>query len=259
MNEVHPTIIQNEELDDNISLSYELVEASKCTDVYEKWVDTCEEWNRETELVYRIVGFTLPANGDYSGNHKWILDKNKDYALHQTFSEKNHTCTIIEAISLTSQLVMQLSYFLDVYLPRCSNFRELMVDNLNETKFSKYVIYLNANVLYLCFSQNVDPKLLHPDHTLKNLLQLLNTSVIDLGRFEPPDIDYKLCNEFEGKISNQIVLYGGDSDSEDINYSEWESVPKIKFPEQSTSSFVNTGFIASTAQSIASILRGWKK
>lgn len=61
-------------------------------------------------------------------------------------------------------------------------FSEFCGNELNETKFSKYVTHLNANVLYLCFSQNVDPKLLHPDLTLKNLLLLLDTSVSDLGR-----------------------------------------------------------------------------
>lgn len=59
---------------------------------------------------------------------------------------------------------------------------EFCGNELNETKFSKYVTLLNANILYLCIKQNVDPKLLHADHTLKNLLQLLDTSVSDLGR-----------------------------------------------------------------------------
>lgn len=45
-------------------------------------------------------------------------------------------------------------------------------------------------------------------------------------RFEPPDIDYRLCNAFEEKISFQLFSSSGDSDSEDDNYYEWEAVSK---------------------------------
>jgi len=38
-----------------------------------QWVDTCEEWSRQTELGYRIVAPTLPANGDYSAYNEWGL------------------------------------------------------------------------------------------------------------------------------------------------------------------------------------------
>jgi len=266
LNEVHPTIIPNEELDVNNSLSHALAEASKMTYVCGQWMDTCEEWSRQTELRYRIVSPTLPANGNYSAYNKWVSDKNKDYAFNQNFAEPNPACTISAALTYTSQFVKQLSFFLDVFLPRRPNFSEFCGNELNEAKFSKYVTHLNANVLYLCFSQNVDPKILHPDYTLKNLLQLLDTSVSDLGRFQPPDIDSELCNEFEEKICYQLLSYSGDSDSEDDNYYEWEAVPNVEYPAehtqlslQSASSVVRAGLVASTAASIASMWRGWTK
>ncbi|CAH1732628.1 beclin 1-associated autophagy-related key regulator isoform X1 [Aphis gossypii] len=273
LNEVHPTILQNEELDvnnSNNSLSHALAEASKLTYVCGQWVDTCEEWSRQTELGYRIVAPTLPANGDYSAYNEWVSDKNRDYAFHQTFVEPNPACTISAALTYTSQLVKQISFFIDVFLPRRPNFRycnrEFCGNELNETKFAKYVTHLNANILYLCFSQNVDPKLLHPDHTLKNLLLLLDTSVSDLGRVEPPDIDSKLCNAFEEKITFQLFSFTGDSDSEEDNYYEWEAVPNVEYPadhtqfsSQSTSSVVRAGLVASTAASLASMWRGWTK
>lgn len=49
-------------------------------------------------------------------------------------------------------------------------------------------------------------------------------------RFEPPDIDRQLCNEFAEKITLQLLSSsGGDSDSEDDNYYEWEAVSKKYF------------------------------
>lgn len=64
---------RNEDLDVNNSLSHALAEASKLTYVCGQWVDTCEEWSRQTQLGYRIVAPTLPANGDYSAYNEWGL------------------------------------------------------------------------------------------------------------------------------------------------------------------------------------------
>ncbi|XP_050438468.1 beclin 1-associated autophagy-related key regulator [Adelges cooleyi] len=264
LNEVQPIVSQNEELGSNNSLSNALAEASQLTYVCGQWVDTCEEWSRQTELAYQIVAPTLPANGDYSSYYEWVSDKNKDYAFNQTFAEPNPACTISAALTYTSQLVKQLSFFLDIFLPRRQNISEFCGNELNEIKFSKYVTHLNANILYLCFSQNVNPNLLHPDYTLKNLLQLLNTNISDLGRVEPANIDKKICSILEEKIAVQLYSFSGDSDSEDDNYYEWEAVPNVEYPAdhnqislQSTSSVVRAGLVASTAASLASMWRGW--
>lgn len=112
-----------------------------------QWVDTCEEWSRQTEPAYRIVAPTLPANGDYSAYNEWgsylklnkyfynstihnilnfyfsVSDKNRDYAFNQTFAEPNPACTISAALTYTSQFTKELSFFLDVFLPRRPNFR----------------------------------------------------------------------------------------------------------------------------------------
>jgi len=52
-----------------------------------------------------------------------VADKNKDYAFNQNFVEPNPACTISAALTYTSQFVKQLSFFLDVFLPRRPNFR----------------------------------------------------------------------------------------------------------------------------------------
>lgn len=60
----------------------------------------------------------------------------------------------------------------------CDNlfFSEFFSSDLNESQFLQKVAKLNANILYLCLSQNIDSELLHPRHTVKNLLHLLHSS-----------------------------------------------------------------------------------
>ena len=38
-------------------------------------------------------------------------------------------------------------------------------------------------MLHLCFTQNTNITVLHPMHTLQNLMHLLNTEISDLGRY----------------------------------------------------------------------------
>jgi hypothetical protein len=54
---------------------------------------------------------------------------------------------------------------------------------MTDAQFAHRVAKLNSNVLYLCYTQNVNPELLHPARTLHNILLLLNTEVSDLGRY----------------------------------------------------------------------------
>jgi len=54
---------------------------------------------------------------------------------------------------------------------------------MTDTQFAHRVAKLNSNVLHLCYTQNVNPELLHPARTLHNILLLLNTEVSDLGRY----------------------------------------------------------------------------
>lgn len=53
---------------------------------------------------------------------------------------------------------------------------------MSDQKFARKVARLNSNVLHLCFTQNTDIEVLHPMHTLQNLMHLLNTEISDLGR-----------------------------------------------------------------------------
>lgn len=63
---------------------------------------------------------------------------------------------------------------------------------MSDQKFAKKVARLNSNVLHLCFTQNTKIAVLHPMHTLQNLMHLLNTEISDLGRYI--FIYYCYCN-----------------------------------------------------------------
>lgn len=45
-----------------------------------------------------------------------------------------------------------------------------------------------------------------------------------ISRFDPPDINVNLCNAFEEKISIQLFSSDCNSESEEENYYEWETV-----------------------------------
>lgn len=67
-------------------------------------------------------------------------------------------------------------HFLNIFSEFCSS-------ELTDQKFAKKVARLNSNVLHLCFTQNTNITVLHPMHTLQNLMHLLNTEISDLGRY----------------------------------------------------------------------------
>lgn len=265
ISEVLP-IFEDKAPDANYSLSGELAEASNMTYENGQWIDINERRSIQTEPGYRIVAPVLPADGDYSAYNKNVSLMVKNNGVYENFSELNPACTISAGLTYTSQLVNVLSKHLNVILPYRLKLNAFCGDGLNEDKFSKYVNYLNANVVHLCLSQNVDPKLLHPRQTVKNLLLLFDTSVCDLGRSEPPDTDSVLRRQIQEKLELQIYLSNhSDSDPEDDNIPEWEAVPNIEFPEdhsqsssQSTSSD-GTGMVASAASSLAAMWRDWTK
>lgn len=137
---------------------------------------------------------------------------------------------------------------------------------LSEQKFAKRVARLNWNVLHLCFSQNVSPEILQPNHTLSNILHLLNTQVSDLGRYKfisvsptylllwlsifficifrqgPLYIDPMLAMSVEDQLQRDLAQASEDVDScsEDesdaLIHKEWENVSLlttyIKFNNQ---------------------------
>lgn len=62
------------------------------------------------------------------------------------------------------------------------HFSEFYGSEMSDQKFARKVARLNSNILHLCFTQNTDTSVLHPMHTMQNLMHLLNTEISDLGR-----------------------------------------------------------------------------
>jgi beclin 1-associated autophagy-related key regulator len=76
----------------------------------------------------------------------------------------------------TASFILEVKYSL-------SSFSDFCGHEMTDTQFAHRVAKLNSNVLHLCYTQNVNPELLHPARTLHNILLLLNTEVSDLGRY----------------------------------------------------------------------------
>lgn len=53
---------------------------------------------------------------------------------------------------------------------------------MNEQQFARRTARLNANILYLCFVQNVDLSTLNAAKTIHNILQMIEDPNADLGR-----------------------------------------------------------------------------
>lgn len=102
---------------------------------------------------------------------------------------------------------------------------------MTDQQFARRVARLNANVLHLCFAQNISPNVLHPTRTLHNLLQLFNMDVSDLGRQGPVEVDTDLVRSLEEQLVRDLEAFEGeeeetcsDGEEEDCLPGEWESV-----------------------------------
>ncbi|XP_066589797.1 beclin 1-associated autophagy-related key regulator [Prorops nasuta] len=261
-------------------------EEDSCTDVTSALADACGtsyvrgRWISDAEnsltIKYRIVAPTLPGNGDYSAYSLWVAANkdgipgaNKENAMH------NPAYNISAALTYATQLVNIIAYYLDVKLPYKLSCSEFCGNEMSDQKFIRKVARLNSNVLHLCFTQNTDVTVLHPMHTLQNLIHLLNTEISDLGRAGPLETDPIIMTE----LHRQLIpdLENNDdcaSDEEDDVFNwGWEAVPNVSCPEmilpmpgaiinqQSSTMHVNQsvagGLVTSAAASIASIWRGW--
>lgn len=75
---------------------------------------------------------------------------------------------------------------------------------LSEQSFIRKVARLNANILFLCYTQRVKLSQLCPSHTLKNIQQLLNTDVTDLGRMGAVEISDGLLGTSDSQLVQDL-------------------------------------------------------
>ncbi|XP_014293713.1 beclin 1-associated autophagy-related key regulator [Halyomorpha halys] len=255
---------QKQEVHSTISA---LEEACQTAFIQGKWISPISSFERQ----HRIVAPTLPASGDYSAYNDWVAANREcvPSSSNSTSVDFNPAYNISAALTYTTQLVNMLAYFLDVRLPAKLCYSDFCTHEMSRNKFTKKVARLNWNVLHLCLSQNVDPRLLKPERTLSNLVLLLDQTVSDLGRSSTPDIKPEESRVLEDALRPDLEKDDpDDSGDEGLSY-DWEAVPTSNgLPEsepiqnfqsqQISSTSVAGGLITSTAASIVSLLR-WNR
>ncbi|XP_069773076.1 beclin 1-associated autophagy-related key regulator [Narcine bancroftii] len=208
----------------------ELAEARRTTYLSGRWI--CDDNNGETNIG--IVGrwIYLPSNGDYSAYYNWVEEKKS--AQGPDMEQNNPAFTISAALCFATQLANILSHILDVNLPKRLCNSEFCEENMSRKKFVRAVNKLNTNILYLCFSQHVNPELLHPLHTLRNIMHLVSPENKGLGRSGPFEISADLEDSME-LVDPNIAVQTDESGDEYITDEEtdlgtdWETVPSPKF------------------------------
>lgn len=83
---------------------------------------------------------------------------------------------------------------------------------LSEQIFPRKVARLNANILYLCYTQRVKLNALCPTHTLENIQRLLSPDFSDLGRIGAVDVSDGF-RDIDSQLL-QDLLTGGDDKSD---------------------------------------------
>ncbi|XP_074035770.1 beclin 1-associated autophagy-related key regulator isoform X2 [Leptinotarsa decemlineata] len=203
------------------------------------------------EPKYCIVGPTLPVSGDYSAYNKWV-SCNQDVVPSSDSTSSvqlNPAFTISAGLTYTSQLVILLSYYLNIRLPCKMQYSDYCSSFMDEEQFTRRLTRLNANILYLLFLQNVNLKELKSAQTIRNLLRLVEDKFCDLGRMGPANYNYKLASTLEKPLLPHIKP-GEESDSEDTDLlnSEWEAVPHVQCPEMAAGPAITQATQASGTQ-----------
>nr|CAD7202153.1 unnamed protein product [Timema douglasi] len=249
-----------------------LADASRTAYVRGHWILT----DSSGELHHCIVAPTLPGSGDYSAYSAWVAT-NKETGVPGGGTDSvdhNPAYNLAGALTYTTQLINVLAYYLDVRLPNKLCYSDFCGHEMSDPTFARRVAKLNANVLHLCFLQNVEPERLHSTHTLHNVLNLLDTTVSDLGRQGPLEVDPVQARSLEDQLTHDLNLNegsGSEDESDNLPW-EWETVPNISCPETAagpavlpSQQLLNTqqatsmagGLVTSAAASIVSIWRGW--
>uniref|UniRef100_A0A8D2IJU5 Autophagy related 14 n=1 Tax=Varanus komodoensis TaxID=61221 RepID=A0A8D2IJU5_VARKO len=207
-----------------------LAEARRTTYLSGRWV--CDDHNGDTSIGIAGPWITLPNNGDYSAYYNWVEEKKTTQG--PDMEHNNPAYTISAALCYATQLVSILAHILDVNLPKKLSNSEFCGENLSRRKFTWAVKKLNANILYLCFSQHVNLDLLHPLHTLRNLMYLVSPETEHLGRSGPFEVsaDLEDSMEFVDPSGASETDESGDehlSDEETDLGTDWENLPSPRF------------------------------
>ncbi|XP_036398829.1 beclin 1-associated autophagy-related key regulator isoform X1 [Megalops cyprinoides] len=208
----------------------ELAEARRTTYLSGRWI--WDDQNGETSISITGPRVTLPTNGDCSAYYSWVEEKRSSQG--PDLDHVNPAHTISTALCYATQLVNILSHILDVSLPKKLCNSEFCGENLNRYRFTRAINKLNTNILHLCFSQHVESELLHPHHTLRNIMFLVDPHNKNLGRTGPFEVsaDLEESMEFVEPEAVGSAEESGDeavSDEETDLGTDWETVPSPRF------------------------------
>ncbi|XP_035599238.1 beclin 1-associated autophagy-related key regulator [Oncorhynchus keta] len=251
----------------------ELAEARRTTYLSGRWI--WDDQNGETSISITGPRVTLPSNGDCSPYYSWMEEKSTNEGPELDHINPAHT--ISAALCFATQLINILSHILDVNLPKKLCNSEFCGDSLSRYRFTRAVTKLNTNILHLCFSQHVESELLHPHHTLRNIMFLVSPDNKNLGRTGPYEVtaDLEDSMEFVEPEAAGPAEESGDemvTDEETDLGTDWETVPSPRFCDipsqpmdlsQSTAMQVSQpvgqagGMISSAAASVTSWFRAY--
>uniref|UniRef100_A0A4W5R4K5 Autophagy related 14 n=1 Tax=Hucho hucho TaxID=62062 RepID=A0A4W5R4K5_9TELE len=208
----------------------ELAEARRTTYLSGRWI--WDDQNGETSISITGPRVTLPSNGDCSPYYSWVEDKSTNEGPELDHINPAHT--ISAALCYATQLINILSHILDVNLPKKLCNSEFCGDRLSRYRFTRAVTKLNTNILHLCFSQHVESELLHPHHTLRNIMFLVSPDNKNLGRTGPYEVtaDLEDSMEFVEPEAAGPAEESGDemvTDEETDLGTDWETVPSPRF------------------------------
>lgn len=218
-----------------------------------------------SEVQYRIVGPSLPANGDYSAYLDWLSD-NKDDVPKTTANEitpsRFEAYRIVGALTYTAQLTQLLSFYLNVRLPHKIAYGDFCRKLLNEEQFLRKVCRVNNNIMYLAYTQQVKLRALNEQHTLENILAILDLERSDLGRFGFLDVNNApLMKSVDSLLIGIETATESESEDESSLRLDWESVPSVSVsqPELTESNLIpavaQQSTIAMVANKFTSMLR----
>ncbi|XP_037951515.1 beclin 1-associated autophagy-related key regulator [Teleopsis dalmanni] len=251
--------VQNEESETIAALA----DAKNTSYIRGKWVF---HGSGISEMQYRIVAPSLPANGDYTAYLDWLTDNKDDVpksSANEISPSRVGAYRIMGALTYTTQLTQLMSYYLNIRLPYKLAYGDFC-KKLNEEQFLRRVTKLNSNIMYLAYTQQVMLRALNENHTLENILAILDAEKSNLGSYGYHEISNAPLME---SVDSLLLGIETESESEDENSLrlDWEALPSLPpQPENSNlmptgqQSTITEGLMTSAANRISSIFR-WRK
>lgn len=236
---------------------------------------------------YNIVESWIPRDSVSRAYCEWSLQQREHSkmspaaSINEVKTRDNVAYRVSAALAFITQMLTVVSYYMDVRFPKRLSFVEFFTKYsdsgsellLSEEELLHKVAKLDANLVYLCLSQRVQPSLIEPAIPGKNLDLLLNPNFSDLGTFgQPLYIDSETHQRVEEALQADYRLYPESENQEyilnepydeDFIENDWEpvhsSTPYVELVSSQQAASITGGFVSSFAatalNSITSFIR----